>query len=389
MIKFTGKSSDFLKIGVVAAARGDLESVREILKSKPKWLHHVGSHGRTMLWEACHKGKLEMVKYLVRRKANIDACGSHYTPYFVEISCHCIAAHKKHFEVADFLLSKGAKFDIHSAAFLGDLDLVKKLLRRSKKLINAGHTEHLMGVKRTDGLDTYPAPALWATPLCYSLRGGARRKGDTETAAFLIANGATINGFERELFIAANGQVNMVRLLLENGADPTFAPEVYRDEGELYELVSSYGAGGSVDTLNEELVYLCRGDRGGAPEEVERLLGLGANINHQDKKGKTALHRAAKAGFVKTISVLLKNKANTKIEDNNGETALFEAVRSTIKNSDKQLEAIRLLLKARSSLKHTNRRDQTALDVAKSSKKSNAQTIAKILRGKIDGRRAI
>ena len=85
-IAFPGKASDFLKIGVAAAARGDIEAVREILKSRPKWIHRVGSHGRTMLWEAAHKGRLEMVRYLVRRKADINACGTHYTPYFVEVS---------------------------------------------------------------------------------------------------------------------------------------------------------------------------------------------------------------------------------------------------------------------------------------------------------------
>ena len=101
MVKFPGKVSDFLKVGGVAAGRGDVDLMREILKERPKWIHHIGSHGRTLLWEASHKGKLAMVKYLVRRKSDVDACGSHYTPYFVEISCYCISRFKKHHEVAD------------------------------------------------------------------------------------------------------------------------------------------------------------------------------------------------------------------------------------------------------------------------------------------------
>lgn len=120
MIEFTGKSSDFLRIGVEAAARGDIEAVREILKIKPKWNKRVGSHGRTMLWEASHRGKFAMVKYLVGRKADVNACGTHYTPYFVEISCFCIARYKKRHDVADYLLSKGAQIDIHTAAYLSD-----------------------------------------------------------------------------------------------------------------------------------------------------------------------------------------------------------------------------------------------------------------------------
>ncbi|MDE2824389.1 MAG: ankyrin repeat domain-containing protein [Chloroflexota bacterium] len=93
-IQFPGKASDFLKIGVAAAARGDVEAVRPILEERPGWLTRVGSRGRTMLWEASHRGRLGVVKYLVERGADIDALGTHYTPYFVEVSCYCIARYK-------------------------------------------------------------------------------------------------------------------------------------------------------------------------------------------------------------------------------------------------------------------------------------------------------
>jgi hypothetical protein len=176
-IIFPGKASDFLKIGVAAAGRGDVEAVRKILKERPAWIGRVGSHGRTMLWEASHRGKLEMVKYLVRRGSDLNACGTHYTPYFVEVSCYCIARSKKRHEVADFLLKKGAEVNIHTAAFLGDCDLVKSFLKKKPKLLNDGHPHFEMGDKNPDGLDFYLAPAPRATPLCYALRGA-----DVETA---------------------------------------------------------------------------------------------------------------------------------------------------------------------------------------------------------------
>ena len=62
-----------------------------------------------MLWEAAHRGKLAMVEYLAARGADINGCGTHYTPYFVEVSCYCIARYKKRDDVADFLLARGAK----------------------------------------------------------------------------------------------------------------------------------------------------------------------------------------------------------------------------------------------------------------------------------------
>ena len=64
-IQLTGKQSDFLKIVVAAAGRGDVDGVRQLLDDKPDWIHTIGSHGRTMLWEAAYRGKLEVVKFLV------------------------------------------------------------------------------------------------------------------------------------------------------------------------------------------------------------------------------------------------------------------------------------------------------------------------------------
>jgi len=83
--QLTGKQSDFLKIVVATAARGDLESTREFVDNKPKWIHTVGSHGRTMLWESAYRGKQEVVQFLVERGADVNICGCHYTPHLVDI----------------------------------------------------------------------------------------------------------------------------------------------------------------------------------------------------------------------------------------------------------------------------------------------------------------
>ena len=86
MSLLTGKVSDFLKIGVAAAGRGDLETVRTVLAEKPDWLLRVGSHGRTMLWEAAYRGRLAMVEWLLDQggvcgycfPADRTRCGSRF-----------------------------------------------------------------------------------------------------------------------------------------------------------------------------------------------------------------------------------------------------------------------------------------------------------------------
>ena len=378
MIKLTGKASDFLKIGVAAAARNDLDAVRELLRLRPEWIHHVGSHGRTMLWEACHRGKLPMVKYLVRRKADINAYGSHYTPYFVDISCYCIARFKKRTEVADFLLEKGAKQNIHTAAFLGDLKQVKAHLKSNRKLLHAGHPQHVMAEKNEQGLEFVAQKTDWAIPLCYALRGG-----DHETCEYLINRGSKIKGFEQQLFNAADDAPALVEMLLAAGANPKHAPDVFPTDKEMQAVVSKYGKRTSKKVLNEELVYLCRGDRGGNPEQVVAFLEAGANVNHQDKKGKTALHRAAKAGFVKTVQILLESGAELEIEDAVGDTPLFDAVRSTIKDVESKKKTIRLLIRAGANRSHKNVRGQTVAETAKLKKdKQESAAIVRILHRK-------
>lgn len=360
MLKLTGKASDFLQIAVKAAAKNDLTLVKEILRIKPEWLFHIGSHGRTMLWEACHRGKLDMVKFLVGRGADINACGTHYTPYFVELSCYCIAKYKKHFKVADYLLDKGAVQTIHSAAFLGDIDLLRSMLKINPALINQGKVQHIMAGKNIDGVDFIPQMKKWATPLCYALRGG-----DLATATVLVGKGAQIVGIEAQLFTAADDDLDMLRLLLSNGADPFYAPRVSPTEKDAYKLLSEFGVQPiTTKELSEELVYLCRGDRGGNPAEAKQLLASGADINHQDNKGKTALHRAARSGFLETMKILIDEGAKIDHPDVKGETALFEPVRSSIKNKMDREDAFKLLIQNGADLNHENNNGETVIDVA-------------------------
>lgn len=375
MIHFTGNSSDFLKIGVKAAERGRLDQVTTILEQKPHWLHKVGSHGRTMLWEACHKGRLEVVQYLVEQGADLHACGSHYTPYFVEVNCLAIALHKKRIAVAEFLTKAGAQLDIHNAAFLGKLTLVRQLLEKNPAALQIGHPQHIMAPKNQEDVDFMPEDTPWATPVCYALRGG-----DAQTVSFLIEAGATIRPFSKQLFIAADDEPEMVRLLLENGADTAFAPRALPDNEELFQVVSAHGVPlPSREELSAHLVYLCRGDNGGNVQEVSRLLQHGADINYQDKKGKTALHRAAKAGFLPTIELLLQHKAKLEIPDLKGETAIFEPIRSTIKDQQKRKQALALLLGGGANLAHQNDQGDTAIKVLIGSRGESKKDLLELL----------
>lgn len=66
---------------------------------------------------------------------------------------------------------------------------------------------------------------------------------------------------------------------------------------------------------------------------VLQLLQKGADPNHMDREGRTALIAAAHTGCVKTIEVLLDHKASVNHADSDGRTALAVCILSeSLKN---------------------------------------------------------
>lgn len=380
-VQLTGNQSDFLKIVVAAAGREDLDTVRQLLDDNPAWIHTVGSHGRTMLWEAAYRGKLEMVQFLLERGADIDLPGCYHIQHRLEITPYCVARYEGRDLVADYLLEQGATIDIHTAAYLGDYDAVHSHLDNDPGLINKGYLQAVMlpaGKPHTfEHRET-----TWATPLCYAIRGEV-----PAIVELLISRGATIEPYsERFLDYAVSGnRIEITTLLLENGADPNEAPRILDDGSEMSELLKSYGV--PPKDINAQgdmgwpmLVYVCRGDNREHPDKVLRLLELGADIDVRNYKGKTALHCAAKAGFLRVIDLLIEKGATIDAPDNNGETALFEAIRSTIKDGEKQRAAIEALLVKGANPNFQNGKGLTPLQVAQRMRRADAGRIVELLR---------
>ena len=380
-IKLTGKQSDFLKIVVAAAGRGDLEAVCQLLDNNPAWLHTVGSHGRTMLWEAAYRGKLEMVQFLRERGADIHLPGCHLSQHGIEITPYCVARHEGRNEVADYLLAHGAEVDIHSAAYLQDYDTVRAHLDRDASLVNSGYLQSVMLPSGEPHSVEYRDTA-WATPLCYAIIGG-----NAAIVELLISQGAIIEPYSKHLLDYAVGEerVEITKMLFENGADPSEAPRILDDGSEMSQLLKAHGVPSKdINAQNHmgwpPLVYACRGDKGEHPEVVLWLLELGADIDVRNYKGKTALHCAAKAGFFKVVDLLIEKGATIDAPDNNGETALFEAIRSTIKDGEKLRAAIEVLLVEGADPNLKNGKGLTPMQIAQRMRRADAAKIVALLR---------
>ena len=217
-----------------------------------------------------------------------------------------------------------------------------------------------------------PMPSTWATPLTYALSGGC-----SEAVAMLLARGAEVRAHSaRMLGIAVGrGHLDLVQMLLEHGADagqlPLGDPAKNR---ALAELAISHGY--DVNTGRPgwpPLVVASRGDKGEHPEKIQALLELGADVNVRDYKGKTALHRAATAGFLGSMEVLLANGADIEAADKKGETPLFDAVRAG------RVEAVVLLLERGADAGAENKRGVSVVSLAKRMRKQGAAEIVRML----------
>ena len=380
-IQLTGKQSDFLKIGVAAAGRGDIDAVKQLLYLKPEWIHTIGSHGRTMLWEAAYRGKLDMVKFLIERGADMNLPGCHLSQHDLEITPYCVARHEGRDDVADYLQQQGAIVDIHTAAYLGDYNTVYSLLEKDANLVNVGYLDSVM-LPSGQPHSVEHQYASWATPLIYAIVGG-----NIKIVELLISKGASVREQSGLLLdhAVSDGRVDIVKVLIENDVDISQAPRVFDDNSAMSNLLKSHGVPSEdINALDKmgwpHLVYVCRGDKGEHPEKVLRLLKLGADIDVRSSKGKSALHCAAKAGFLKVIDVLLENGADIDAVDHNGESPLFEAIRSTIKNRDKQRATTEALLNNRANINLKNKRGLTPLQIAQQMRRDDADKIVALLK---------
>jgi hypothetical protein len=133
---------------------------------------------------------------------------------------------------------------------------------------------------------------------------------------------------------AAQGSVAMAGLLLAHGADATrIGTGRWVLHPELAPLLASHGA--TIDSSGSWIGASCTGNQGRKddPEYVRALLRYGANANDRragDPLGTTgvralnatALHYAAKAGFLETIEVLIDHGADSDARDDHGRTPL-------------------------------------------------------------------
>jgi truncated hemoglobin YjbI/ankyrin repeat protein len=314
------------------ARRGDAAALRRLLARAPDVLASA-PHAATLLQLAVLAGRRATVELLLDRGVDVNKPAPLFPLVFV--TPLCAARAKGHVPVEEILVRAGAEEDVFTHAFLGDLARLEADLAREPSWAQA--------------ID--PAvDALEITPVHHAVAG--------ERAAalrVLLAHASrareTIRGGARALReAAAHEDVEMVAMLLAHGAPASsIGPGRWVLHAELAPMLARAGA--CVDRSGSWIGMACTGNQGRRddPDYVAALLRHGARVGDKRLTGQgsdggraTALHYAAKAGFVKTVALLLEHGADPTAEDDNGKTPLDWLARAA-KSVD--CDAVRRLLR--------------------------------------------
>ncbi len=329
---------------LAAASEGDVSQVGSLLAATPALIRATNDTGETALHAACYGKHLAAVKLLLDKGADINAVrGDGLAPVHSALERH-------HHEIsgslalAGYLVGRGATYNIFLAATFTDRAAVSAFLVEDPQLANFQ--------------DSHGGRPLSA----------AAFREDLDMMRMLLEHGADPSLEDRgaprgvSLWHAARcGNLEMAQLLLEYGADPNGTAESggmvidhARKHPAIYELVVAHGAREKVTP--QELVHNAISDNDVVA--VDRLLTEHPHVALDPEMfwGEGIMVIAARDGRMEMLECLMKHGAKVPDVSKWGASYYF-----------KQLEIGRFLLQHGMSPNHQNWHRMTLLhDMARS-----------------------
>jgi len=255
----------------------------------------VSQGGSTPLLFAARHGDVESAKVLLAAGANVNDLLPDGT------SALTVAAHSNHAPLVQLLLDGGANPNIigsgytalHAAVLRGNADSVRALVARGA-FVNS-RLRH--GTPTTRGSREFflPESLTGATPVWLAAR-------------FL--------------------EQDLLRLLLERGADPSLA---LQDGTTMLMAAAGVGSQTTLFDRRDRIAALKDSDEPLAVPIVRLLLERGADVNGSNEPGDTALHGAAKMNYPIVARMLAERGARLASRNKKGETPLMVASGDEVK----------------------------------------------------------
>uniref|UniRef100_A0A8B9PC38 Ankyrin 1 n=1 Tax=Apteryx owenii TaxID=8824 RepID=A0A8B9PC38_APTOW len=351
------------------AARNGHVRIAEILLDHGAPIQAKTKNGLSPIHMAAQGDHLDCVRLLLQYNAEIDDITlDHLTPLHV-------AAHCGHHRVAKLLLEKGAKPNSRAlvthhggcSSTLGDqrndcrkaspllwphcfiLSLVQKVETPLHMAARAGHTDvakYLLqnkakvNAKAKVGAKSLGASSLALTCLWPCLPGAtplhcAARIGHTSMVKLLLENSAnpnlaTTKGFTPLHVAAKYGKVDVAELLLARDANPNAAGKngltplhvaVHHNNLEIVKLLLPKGSSPHSSAWNG-YTPLHIAAKQNQMEVASSLLQYGASANAESVQGVTPLHLASQEGHADMVALLFSKQANGNLGNKSGLTPL-------------------------------------------------------------------
>jgi ankyrin repeat protein len=262
---------------------------------------------KTPLLYATRQGDLELTRMLIDAGAALEQADANgVTPLLnAVLNASVAAANRKdqHFEVAHYLIGKGA--NVNAMDWYGETPLWAAVAARNLNLNGPG---------RDNGIDREAALGLIRSLLDAGAEPNARTMEQPPDHRFITRLGdlswVDFTGQTPFLRAALHGDVTVMKLLLEHGADPNIA--TYAGTTPLMAAAGiNWVVSQTYDEGPEALL-----------EAVKLAHSLGNEVNAVNSMGLTAVHGAANRGSDDIIRWLAGPGAKLDIADKEGRTPL-------------------------------------------------------------------